>query len=1303
MRWLLVATSFPAAIWVAGRVVERAWFGPESLTTTPQVVAMARQRVEQQYRALFDELSAAASVAARRLDLVRTANEPASGHALFELAASAADRLRASEDRAALTIYDRSGQPVGWAGHPSDHPDVQSMPSGFLVVGGPFGVRLAHVVAIIDDRTRLGTVVAEHVLATGQGIRNRYVETFDFTLAAAGLPIEVTYLTRETDIQGSTAADQASFVIRDPSARPVARVTVPPGADGPGRQSMRRIVLVLATTVGLIGVVGLALTLGALLEAAGADRSARVLVVVAVIWLLRLVALWTRLGTQQLASFDPAVFTFARLGGLLRSPGDFLLTAGAVLASAIAATLTFESLRHAYRDRRVTLDQTARGLTVYGFIQIATALVVIAIVIGYHRFIASTVAHSTIDLVHFSFHPWSAARLVLQIGFIAFHAAAALLLVLIFRIGLFIARRPVPRRSWLPAQLALWTLAAFVAQGLMFSRVHVHLWPSIAVYGMAALASVYAERLTVRIRRRRVSVRLAVVFCMVLVPSLLFYASTTHYSEDNTQHLVEAQLARQVLRHREAHMSALQQSLTQIDAFDVAAATSAARRAGTLPALAFRLWIRTALAALRLTSAIEISDETGGLLSRFALNLPSYRQQPATRPPADATWHVMEDAVPLASMTQRVMDATRAIAVNGHPVGMITARVAHDYDTLPFIASHNPYFELFRSTAPEEVEGTATHDIDLAVYDRQGRPAYASTRPAWVVDEPLRQRIRGGAGPFWTTVNRGTTRDDVYVFWDADQIYVLGYPHKSWWAYGVDLAELVVLVGAVYVGGLLVLTFAALAAGRHEIWPMRLPEEVLTSFYGKLLLAFVVASTVPMVILSLSVHAEFEGHVRAEEETAARTNVTVARRVVEAYEASGQTARLDDDDVMVWIRSLVEQDVNVFASGRLLATSQRDLFAAGLLPLLAPVAVYQAITLDRADQYVGTERIGSLGYMMAAAPVRFAGQDAILTVPLAFRQREIDSKLDELDRGLLVVTLVFVLGAATLGYWMAERLATPIGRLTHATLRLAKGDFQTLPVTTPGDEIQRLVGAFNRMAADLKMQRERLAHTTRIEASAEMARRVAHDIKNPLTPVQLSAEHLLRVVADQGEAPRSVVELCAENILRQVRTLRQIASEFSTFGTAPVAHLESWDILALLEEITLSYQSGLDGRVEIIATGPPDLSRAFADRVLVARALTNLVENALQAIADRGRILLSGLSAGDRHVAIDVIDTGRGIEPEVLQRMFEPYFSTRSGGTGLGMAIVKRNIEANGGTVEVTSTPGMGTSIRVILPAASDT
>ncbi len=1299
VRWLMVAALAPATIWWVGRGLERVWLGHSSVTSAAQAVATVQQKLEHRYGALFQELSTATDTVARRSDLVGNVGASAGGKALFALASALSNRLGGGTDRVSLTIYNEREQPIAWAGHSSGRPELPRLPPGFRVIDGPLDVRLVHVAAIMDGRTRVGTVVAEHVLASGGRFQSRYLDKFDLTVRTSGLLVTVTYVTGEA-APGPLPTGDSSFVIRDPSGRPVVHVTVPPRAVGPARESFRRGIRMVATLVGLVGIIGLAFTVA---SASEASQISRLLIVVALLWLLRLLVLWTNLlaafgSVPSGSSREQALW---RLGSLLRSPVDVALTGAVALGTAFAVSIAFEWARRAFRARRLAVNWTIRDIGIYALIHVAIAWLALAVLIGYQRFIAVTVATRTIDVLHFSFHPWSSGRLAFQIGLVGFHTAAALIVVLVFRAGFFITRKPAPRRSWLPVQVGLWIVAVAIAQPFTFGVVHLPVWPSMIVYGSAAMTAYFADCLIARVRRRAVSVRLAALFLTVVLPSLLFFASTAHYAMDHKRRIVDAQLARQVLTHRDAHMAAFRRALTQIDALDAGRVLVAAQQAGDLQALAFRLWMQTDLGALRLTSAIEIGDESGELLSRFALKLPSYRPQRPWPVAAGTAWQVTEESATFAAITQGVMSANRSVYVNGRRVATVVVRVAHDYDTLPFISSQNPYTEVFRSAAPAVVGGTLTDDVALAVYDWQRRPVYASTRPAWTLDERLLQRIRQDSTPFWTTLNRSASLDDVFVFWDADHIYALGYSRRSVRASAVDVAELVVLVAVLYAAGLLIVIVGAWASGHHTVWPMELPREVRTSFYAKLLLTVMAAATVPMVAVSVSVHAQFEAHVRAEEEAEARTHVTAARRVVEDYEASGRSTLVTDDDLMVWIRTLVEQDVSVFTGGALRATSQRDLFAAGLLPLLAPDAAYQAIAFDRVHEYVGREQIGSFGYMVAAAPVRFDGQDGILVVPLAQRQREIDSKMNELDRGLLLLTLLVVLAAAALGYWRAERLATPIGRLTRATRRLARGEFQALPVSSPGDEVQRLIEAFNRMAADLESQRVRLEQTTRLEASAEMARRVAHDIKNPLTPVQLSAEHLMRVAADVGAVPREVVDQCAENVLRQVQTLRQIATEFSNFGTAPVPIPERLNVSGVLHDIAASYQSGLDGRVEFVVDVSSDLPPVFADRMLVARALTNVVENALHAISDRGRIVLNGRMACNGQVAIDVRDTGGGIAPEVLSRIFEPYFSTRTGGTGLGMAIVKRNVEANSGTIEVTSTPGAGTCVTLMLPAAA--
>ena len=338
--------------------------------------------------------------------------------------------------------------------------------------------------------------------------------------------------------------------------------------------------------------------------------------------------------------------------------------------------------------------------------------------------------------------------------------------------------------------------------------------------------------------------------------------------------------------------------------------------------------------------------------------------------------------------------------------------------------------------------------------------------------------------------------------------------------------------------------------------------------------------------------------------------------------------------------------------------------------------------------------------MLAATPVRSGGRDAILTVPLAFRQQEVEREIDDLDRGLHLAALFFIMLGAGIGLSMAERIADPVRRLTRATGRIARGDFDARIAVRSSDELRRLVDAFNGMAAELKAQRGQLERTHRLEAWAEMARQVAHEIKNPLTPIQLSAEHLRRVHTDRGEPMSPVLEGCVDTILGQVRLLRQIASEFSSFASSPTARLAPVDPIQLVRDVVDPYRSGLGDRIAIDNEIDPGLPAVMVDRTLVARALANIVENALHAMPGRGQLRLTS-SVNDGYVTIRVADTGVGMDAEALERVFEPYFSTKTTGTGLGLPIARRNIELSGGTIEVTSEKGRGTAVSVILPVAS--
>jgi signal transduction histidine kinase len=228
-----------------------------------------------------------------------------------------------------------------------------------------------------------------------------------------------------------------------------------------------------------------------------------------------------------------------------------------------------------------------------------------------------------------------------------------------------------------------------------------------------------------------------------------------------------------------------------------------------------------------------------------------------------------------------------------------------------------------------------------------------------------------------------------------------------------------------------------------------------------------------------------------------------------------------------------------------------------------------------------------------------------------------------------------------------------------------------------------------------------LMRSNQLAAWAEMARAIAHEIKNPLTPIQLSTEHVRRLLADRGLLPSPEIEACLDTITRQVRELREISGAFSTYAKLPDLSLEPIDTASFLREVVAPYRAALPTGITIEEQddGAPAI---LGDRRTLARALVNLIENALQAMPQGGVLrLASARDEAGGGALLTVQDTGPGLTAEVRARLFEPYFSTKSSGTGLGLAIVRRVVESHGGSIDVQSAPKHGTTFSIRLPAAA--
>ena len=275
-------------------------------------------------------------------------------------------------------------------------------------------------------------------------------------------------------------------------------------------------------------------------------------------------------------------------------------------------------------------------------------------------------------------------------------------------------------------------------------------------------------------------------------------------------------------------------------------------------------------------------------------------------------------------------------------------------------------------------------------------------------------------------------------------------------------------------------------------------------------------------------------------------------------------------------------------------------------------------------------------------------------------------------------------------------------QIEHITVSLSEGagqrEWTVVWAPVPGREDPAALLVVEDVTDVLRAQR--------LELWAEMARLIAHEVKNPLTPIRLSAEHLRQVWQEAPDRLQDVFDHCTANILYQVEELSRIAGDFSSYSRIPDARPSQGDLVEAVREIVDGYRNpppkGVSVELECKVQGAA--ARIHFDRRLVQRAVRNLLENALLASEGGGevRVTVSRADDGDA-LAVIVDDRGRGVSDTDLNRMFEPYFSTSSGGTGLGLPIARRAVEEHGGTITAARRPGGGLSVRIVLPAGQET
>jgi two-component system nitrogen regulation sensor histidine kinase NtrY len=1030
-----------------------------------------------------------------------------------------------------------------------------------------------------------------------------------------------------------------------------------------------------------------------------------------------------------------------------------------------------------------------------------TAVLAGFLIQNYMNFIKTMVLNGWLDLMELGTTQTDVLKVAQRIGTLWTGLSFLILLGILFWLGFSVLSERNIRNCFkmLPIQIlagaVFWPL--FKQQGTI-----PFMYAIILYFGMSGIVF-FLPQITGKLSGLNLLSRFLIILLSFSLASFIFHLIRFHYAADLRKEFVE-QAAGQVQNQNQFIQTILTASQSQLDQALVTLTIDP-----KIPDLAFRLWARTDLARFGLRSALEIYDEEGRLVNRFSVSLPRLAV-PILDVVLERGWATERRTVILGNVRKSVHFAVRDIP----DVGFVVIEVAQDYESLPFMTPSSPFRELFRFRGAFQNMLTP----DLNVYDAQWRPVFVSRADLSLSTQQGQDLLRESSSG-WVHEKWSGRALNVYYFRITDGFAGLILPAATPRGHVVRLIELLLI-------NLLWLSAFALVfiIFFRQYLVLHFPTQTMAgfNFFQKLLIAFVVFSMVPIVSFSL-VMRNYAWEKKVQEVTSrALDSFSVATKVVGDYlfyraeERDVPRQQLFSNELLEWIGQVIQQDVSFYYNRYLLASSDRELYSAGLLPEQMSGQSYVDLFLKGQKYSINEATIGTFHFLNVSGRI-YTGRyrDEVITIPFLLDERSIQEETNELREYMILVGAGLVLLAVLLGYFLANRFSKPVEVLIHGTGEMSRGNLQYRIREKYRDEFRQLVTSFNAMAQSLDQQktalerrrayienilnnittavvsventmkvatsnpaaanllhmspayrgeltgimpdsmewrqarealrefleqRERFSlrevsvlrggqaihlrlvyvplfsenhwngalllveditdiiRSNRLSAWAEMARRVAHEVKNPLTPIQLSMEHLMKVYRDRSADFSSVLQECNDTILKQVKALRILVSDFSVYGRPGALNLSDVNMESFLKDLIASYPVPEGIVLEThVASGLPKV-RIDADKI--RGAFMNIIENGLQAMNGNGRIIVNADKTVDHSVRVQIIDNGRGVPADVLPRLFEPYFSTKTGGSGLGLAIARKNIEDHGGKIRVESKEGEGTIVTVEIPVS---
>ncbi|HVN49223.1 MAG TPA: ATP-binding protein, partial [Bacteroidota bacterium] len=703
--------------------------------------------------------------------------------------------------------------------------------------------------------------------------------------------------------------------------------------------------------------------------------------------------------------------------------------------------------------------------------------------------------------------------------------------------------------------------------------------------------------------------------------------------------------------------------------------------------LAFALWTKTMFGREGYNSAVVLYDAQGNEVDRFIVGLDNNEQRTILA----KVFEGEEEAVQVVSSNGSVSSGNQygawmTVRDSGNAVLASVALLVNDARSSVFNSEEwEPLRQFTNSSQNEKLQGLSIAAYSHAVLVNSS--GWSSPFAQQLSSEMI-NRLQSGTINLRFAID-GVHYHSIYASDPSDASRVVAVSYVEPGVQSVLFSFLKIVLIYLLVGTVI-----------FSIYVIRNRRNAVVHFNGfreRLFVAFLVVALLPLIIVG------YYNRLFADEKVMIDLSQSVQRELntltvrIESYVADEQDFQQGvTDEFCDAIANEYGTDFSVYGTTALLASTQSELYRASILDSRLNCEAYANIVLEHKNYVLLKENVGSVEYLVGYAPININGHlVGVLAVPTLNRQHEIEHEFAQRNASIFgPYAIVFGLVIVGGGY-LASRLARPLKQLSAATRAIGAGNLDVSVKINSDDEIGDLARSFNEMTQRLRQSRQELAKQERENAWREMAKQVAHEIKNPLTPMKLSVQHVRQAFKDHVETREDILDRVTHMLLEQIESLSLIAGEFSDFAKMPEKKVE-WILLhSVIQEAMELFKPLTDIHFQCSSSG--DNSRILADAEQMRRVFINLFRNAAQAMKGKGSIDVAISIQGDT-VVVRISDSGSGIPRELLQKIFEPNFSTKSEGMGMGLAITKKIIEDAGGTILCESEQGKGTTFILRLP-----